>query len=377
MEKLSCEMCMDLMPLVRDGVASEDSSKAVEEHLSECEVCRRIFAEIPMMGESRDAALAKAVKRVKQASAAVLVFVVLMGIVLCELVFQGSSVIFLAAVLMAWWLFRVACGGGRGWKGWLKRTIAAVLALALTAGILALADALMGNPYAKKLATVAAEGYLDGKFPEQELYIADIWHDSKQAEYEFVIRSENSVDTHFEMRVRHDGSVRFDTYEDVLRGAVTADRIDGAYRELAEPVLRKLNLTYGRAYVFSSLEFEHRQWMDDPYETEFLLDGEPLVLDKEYDLAALGAKIGVLDVSVEDDAVSEERAAAILLEIKALMEEAGVPFAKVNLTLRYPQPSDPVETRKEGSVVLEDFLCGDIYADGLEERVAAANQAGT
>lgn len=372
MKKLSCEMCMDLMPLVRDGVASEDSAKAVEAHLSECEVCRRIFAEIPMMGESRDAALAKAVKRVKRASAAVLVLLVLMGIVLCESVFRGSSVIFLAAVVIVWGLFRVACGDDLGWKGWLKRTIAAVLALALTAGMLALADALMGNPYSKKIATVAAEGYLDGKFPEQELYIADIWHDSKQAEYEFAIRSETSVDTYFEMTVRRDGSVRFDTYDDVLRGYNTAGRVGGAYHELAVPVLQKLNLTHERAYVSSNLGFECRQWGDDPYETEFLLDGEPLVLDKEYDLLALGAKIGVLDVSIEDDVVSEERAAAILLEIKVLMEEAGVPFTKVNLTLRYPQPSDPEEKRKEGRVVLEAFLREDIYADGLVERVRSA-----
>ena len=29
MNKISCDMCIDLMPLVQDGVASEDSRNAV------------------------------------------------------------------------------------------------------------------------------------------------------------------------------------------------------------------------------------------------------------------------------------------------------------------------------------------------------------
>ncbi len=39
MSKISCDMCMDLIPLVKDGVASEDSCKAVHEHLAECDAC--------------------------------------------------------------------------------------------------------------------------------------------------------------------------------------------------------------------------------------------------------------------------------------------------------------------------------------------------
>ena len=35
--KITCDMCLDLMPLVLDGLASEDSEKAVREHIAGCE----------------------------------------------------------------------------------------------------------------------------------------------------------------------------------------------------------------------------------------------------------------------------------------------------------------------------------------------------
>ncbi len=37
---------MDLMPLVQDGVASEDSENAVKKHISECESCKKIYDEM-------------------------------------------------------------------------------------------------------------------------------------------------------------------------------------------------------------------------------------------------------------------------------------------------------------------------------------------
>ncbi len=41
--KINCEICRDLLPLVKDGVASADSEAAVREHIRECRECARIF----------------------------------------------------------------------------------------------------------------------------------------------------------------------------------------------------------------------------------------------------------------------------------------------------------------------------------------------
>ena len=46
MDKISCDICMDLIPLVKDGIASEDSCDAVKKHISKCEKCKVEFDEI-------------------------------------------------------------------------------------------------------------------------------------------------------------------------------------------------------------------------------------------------------------------------------------------------------------------------------------------
>ena len=41
--KISCEVILDLIPLVKDGVASRDSEILVKEHLKSCESCKAEF----------------------------------------------------------------------------------------------------------------------------------------------------------------------------------------------------------------------------------------------------------------------------------------------------------------------------------------------
>ena len=43
MNDISCGICRDLIPLVKDGVAGEDSRVAVEAHVARCESCRTIY----------------------------------------------------------------------------------------------------------------------------------------------------------------------------------------------------------------------------------------------------------------------------------------------------------------------------------------------
>lgn len=43
MNEITCGLCMDLIPLVKDGVASEDSRRAVERHIASCETCSALY----------------------------------------------------------------------------------------------------------------------------------------------------------------------------------------------------------------------------------------------------------------------------------------------------------------------------------------------
>lgn len=42
-KNISCDICLDLIPLVRDKVASDDSDALVYEHIQNCENCRAEF----------------------------------------------------------------------------------------------------------------------------------------------------------------------------------------------------------------------------------------------------------------------------------------------------------------------------------------------
>ncbi len=53
MNEISCEVCVDLMPLVQDGIASEDSCHAVKSHIRDCPRCRALFqGELPKLPDS-------------------------------------------------------------------------------------------------------------------------------------------------------------------------------------------------------------------------------------------------------------------------------------------------------------------------------------
>lgn len=45
MNKISCEICLDLIPLVKDNIASEDSKVAVNEHIKNCNSCKSLYEE--------------------------------------------------------------------------------------------------------------------------------------------------------------------------------------------------------------------------------------------------------------------------------------------------------------------------------------------
>ena len=74
MNKISCDICIDLMPLVQDGVASEDSRNAVLQHLQECPDCRALYeGEIPMPSNTKEI-LGKVKRRAQLFSSMVMMF---------------------------------------------------------------------------------------------------------------------------------------------------------------------------------------------------------------------------------------------------------------------------------------------------------------
>ena len=85
-DRISCDICMDLIPLVRDGIASEDSRAAVEEHIKDCAGCRAAFEESSPAPEPEKAEvlLGKIRSRARIGMSMLLMFGMLFGISLTE-----------------------------------------------------------------------------------------------------------------------------------------------------------------------------------------------------------------------------------------------------------------------------------------------------
>lgn len=78
--EITCGLCMDLMPLVRDGLASDDSREAVEQHVRSCAACHALYSGDAPPAVSPDRAFAKLKRRLRFFSLMLLAFGVFFGL---------------------------------------------------------------------------------------------------------------------------------------------------------------------------------------------------------------------------------------------------------------------------------------------------------
>lgn len=118
MNRIDCGICEDLMPLVEDGVACEQSRVAVRKHLEGCEACRKKYRDFSEMEQA--AAVPdddKVIGRVRERMAAWMLNGMLLSLIAgAVIVSTASSDPWLAALI-----FPVLCGiiyltGVRIWK---------------------------------------------------------------------------------------------------------------------------------------------------------------------------------------------------------------------------------------------------------------------
>lgn len=79
---ITCELCRDLIPLVKDGVASADSEAAVRSHIAGCPGCARLFGGTPAEDETpaKPPREPRGIKRAKRYLTAVYAVVMLLGL---------------------------------------------------------------------------------------------------------------------------------------------------------------------------------------------------------------------------------------------------------------------------------------------------------
>lgn len=256
-----------------------------------------------------------------------------------------------------------------------KLKIAAfIVAMVLIVGVGWFANELVGNPISKMLATNAAERHLEAEYADKDFYIDRVTYSFKDCNYYAYVKSQSSVDSEFTLCISGGGKLKWDSYEDrVVKGWNTANRLSTEYREVVDSVLESPTFPFGHDIGFGELQCISREYAHTEGIPEYALITEDLVLDKVYNIAELGKEAGHLVLYVQDEAVTVERAAEVLLELKYLMDEAGVPFYAIDFVLEYPRNEDG--TWREGRIETQDFLSKDIYEEGMVERVNAANEA--
>ena len=249
------------------------------------------------------------------------------------------------------------------------RIAAAVTAFAIIGGICWFANAMMGNPLSKAIVRYRSKQYV-GTVYSLELETEEPVYNFKTGDYLVRVKSPVSIDTHFYMYYTLLGKMRYDSYEDdVTGGWNTCQRLEDDYRELTDTVTESEDFPYGDDIAYGWLRFYHGE--GDP---EWGLDKSELIFDGEYDISELGRQAGELTVYANDEEVTIERAAEILLDIRRIFDEADIGFYAIDFVLQKPKTGEgprPDTPR----INVDDFLYEDICEEGLTGRVQTAHDA--
>ena len=250
-----------------------------------------------------------------------------------------------------------------------------VFAIALIVGVCVFANALVGNPISKAMATNTAEKHIEENYADKDFEIERVTFSFKDGYYHAFIYSPSSIDSDFTILVDMWGKLRYDTYEDrVLSGGNTADRISRDYRAVVDKVLDSQAFPYNEHIGYGDFDFYPRVHLEEYSVPEYALITEDLTLDAFYDVNELGTKHGKLTIYIDDDTVSYERLAEILLDIRRIFDDSGVKFYVIDCVLEY-QKNEDSSKKQEGRVEVREFLYADIYEDGMVERVKASDEA--
>ena len=250
-----------------------------------------------------------------------------------------------------------------------------VFAIALIVGVGVFANALVGNPISKAMATNTAEKHIEENYADKDFEVERVTFSFKDGYYHAFIYSPSSIDSDFTILVDMWGKLRYDTYEDrVLSGGNTADRISRDYRATVDKVLDSQVFPYNEHIGYGDFDFYPRVHLEEYSIPEYALITEDLTLDAFYDVNELGAKHGKLTIYIDDDTVSYERLSEILLDIRRIFDDSGVKFYVIDCVLEY-QKNEDSSKKQEGRVEVREFLYADIYEEGMVERVKASDEA--
>ena len=251
---------------------------------------------------------------------------------------------------------------------------ALALAVILIAGVCLFANALVGNPISKLLAQNTAKNYIEETYEGKNYELEGISYSFKDGYYHANVVSPDSIDTHFTLLINGFGKLVYDYYENnVTNGWNTAYRLEDDYRKTVKTIFDSGAFPYNAHIGYGELITIAPEDKDRPDVPEYAIITNELKLDAYYNVNELGKRAGKLTVYIADETVTAERLGEILLGARDCFDKAGVGFYAIDCVLEYPQEEGG--NYRYGRVEVMEFLYSDIYAEGLTERVEAANEA--
>lgn len=226
-------------------------------------------------------------------------------------------------------------------------------------------NGLFGNPISKHLATKTAEKRITSCYADTDYKIDDVRYSFKEGCYHAYIVSPSSPDSDFTLAISMLGKLRLDDYENRVVGKWnTAMRINAEYGTAVDKIIDADSFPYSFDIGYGALIFDRDVSLSDfPVGT---YDMTSLVLDGAYDPYDTGKAAGEVTLYLKGEAVTEQRLAEILLDVKEIFDKGGVAFNSINLIL---------ENDAGERVEVMSMLYTDIYEDGFLNRVKQSNSS--
>ncbi len=253
------------------------------------------------------------------------------------------------------------------------KILALVVAIVLIIGVGLFANALVGNPVSKFLATKGAQEHLAKNYSDKDFVIEEVTYDFKTGGYYARVTSPTSIDSHFSLSFDWMGKLVLDCYDDVTTGWNTAMRLEDDYRNAVKAVTESKDFSEKYFLAYGEIPCVLSDYPIDEEKPEYALQRKDLVLDKVYDIREVGANHGKLVLYAYDDEVTIERLSELLLDVKNKFDKSGVTFKAVEFILE-PTKEEGQPLMSDEQIKIRNFYYSDIYEDGLVERVKKANQ---
>ena len=246
----------------------------------------------------------------------------------------------------------------------IKKLLALVAAVVLLIGVLWVTDLFTGYPVSHFRVKHAAEDYLEETYPGMELTLSKPERQLKLGGFTMEAGSPDDPLLHFRLQFWTDGTLAYDSYEDdVVNKGNIFNFLNDEYNRRCHELWEGNGLPWDTVCI-GSLRDAH-----EPDSDGERLDIRTLTMDDQYNLGALSARHGSVQLQITTDEVNVDTACQALLTAREVMERAALPFRSAEVFVLSEETTEDGSHAEE--LDLRSFAWEDIVEDGLTGRVSA------